>query len=68
MHWYFVIVTWFGDVGLERQEIPASPNTETECNRMRKAVVADWASQGLEVPDFGNTVSDCKFGKGQELT
>ncbi len=65
MHWFFVIFTWLGDVGIDRQEIPAYPDTKVECNRMRDSVSDDWASQTL--PDgFGNTISECKYGEGQE--
>ena len=65
MHWFFVIVTWMGLAGLKSQEIPAYPNTEVECNRMREAVSDNWARQKL--PDgFGNVIGTCQYGEGQE--
>ena len=65
MHWFFVIVTWMGLAGLKSQEIPAYPNTETECNKTRESISDDWAKQTLPA-GFGNVIGECQYGEGVE--
>ncbi len=67
MHWFFVIVTWMGSAGLMSQEIPAYPNTETECRAVQAHRVAVW--EGSELPDgfgFGYVIGECQYGEGVE--